>query len=128
MSSSLLTDRTARILLVIAALGALGSIWSARDAIGTAGDALKVTAVHDLFAFPVYAGLFLLLAWRPRGLPGVWELLILQKAAVSVVLFTSHRSADSAVFTGTIDALLALLLLVAYVAARGWLAWRTPAA
>ncbi len=118
-------DLLARLLLVLSALGALGSIWPAIDTVRDADQTLQVTAVHDLFSFPVYAALFLLLAWRPRSLPGVWEVLIAQKAIVGVVLMVGYRDADGAVFTGTVDIILAIILAVAYVAARGWLAW-TP--
>ena len=116
-------DLVARLLLVLSALGALASIWSATDAVQKADQSMQVTAVHDLFSFPVYAVLFLLLAWRPRGLPGVWEVLIAQKAIVGLVLLLGYREADGAVFTGTIDLILAVILATAYLAARGWQAW-----
>jgi hypothetical protein len=116
-------DLLARILLVVSALGAIGSIWAAADAVGKADQALQVTAVHDVASFPVYAALFLLLAWRPRGLPGVWEILIAQKAIVGLVLVIGYREADGAIFTGTVDIVLTIILAAAYVAAQGWRAW-----
>lgn len=118
-------DLIARLLLVISALGAIVSLWAAADAVREADLSLQVTAVHDLFSFPVYAALFLLLAWRPRGLPGVWEILIAQKAIVGLVLLIGYRDADGATFTGTIDVILAVILATAYLAARGWQAWTT---
>ncbi|GAB09119.1 hypothetical protein GOARA_028_00300 [Gordonia araii NBRC 100433] len=63
------------------------------------------------------------LAWRPRGLPGVWEVLIAQKLIVGLLLLAAFRDADGAVLTGTVDVALAGVLLVAYWAARGWKAW-----
>ncbi|CAN0405029.1 unnamed protein product, partial [Phaeothamnion confervicola] len=116
-------QRIAQGLLVVAALGALASIASASSAIGKADDALTITAVHDLLGFPVYAALFLLLAWKPRALPGLWEILILQKAAMSVLALTAYRDADGAMRTGVVDGILTLVLIAAYLLSRGYAAW-----
>lgn len=120
---SVRNQRIAQVLLVLAALGALASLTSASSAVGKADDALTITAVHDLLGFPVYAALFLLLAWKPRALPGLWEILILQKAAMSILAFTIYRDADGAILTGTIDGVLTLMLIAAYLLSRGYAAW-----
>ena len=118
-------QRIAQGLLVLAALGALASLTSASTALDKAGDALKITALHDLLGFPVYAVLFLLLAWKPRALPGLWELLILQKAVMSILAFTVYRDADGAAVSAIVDGILTLVLIAAYILSRGYTAWES---
>jgi len=124
-TSPVRNQRIAQGLLIVAALGALASLTSATSVIGKADDALTITAVHDLLGFPVYAALFLLLARKPRILPGLWEILILQKAAMSILALTIYRDADGAMLTGTIDAVLTLMLIAAYLLSRGYTAWQS---
>ena len=116
--------RMARGLLLVSGSGALASLTSAIPHATDANGATAVMAWHDLLSFPVYAGLFALLAWRPRGYPGVWELLIVQKAAMAVITTgLARRAATDATLTASVDGGLALVLIVAYVLARGDLAW-----
>jgi len=119
-------QRIAQVLLILAAIGAMASLTGASNAIGTADNALKITAVHDFLSFPVYGALFLLLAWKPRALPGLWEILIAQKAILSILAFTIYRDADGATVTAVSDGILALVLTVAYILSGGYTAWRTP--
>ncbi|MDH2425909.1 hypothetical protein [Sphaerisporangium sp. TRM90804] len=78
------------------------------------------------FAYLVFAGLLALLAAEPRRHRGVWELVLLQKIAVTVFAFMiSH--VPEALTTGLIDLALVVTVGVAYVLCRGWYAWR-PAA
>ncbi len=77
-------DRAARVLLLLAALGAL---FSFGDAVGTtmvADPETRVTGSWRMYGYLVFAGLFVLLAFRPRRSPGVWELVIFHKTAVAV--------------------------------------------
>jgi hypothetical protein len=56
-----------------------------------------------------------LLARRPRAYPGVWELAILNKVALTITaLFTGDGTVLAA------DGVLSALLVAAYVLARGW--------
>jgi ABC-type uncharacterized transport system YnjBCD permease subunit len=67
--------------------------------------------------------MFVLLALRPRNSAGVWELAFFHKAAMAVsALFLS--GAEGAALAGTIDAVLAAVIAVAYVLTRGWTAWK----
>lgn len=117
--------RIARGLLILAALGALISFAGAFATVDKADDVLRITAVHDLLGFPVYAVLFLQLAWKPRALPGLWEILIAQKGVMSVLAFTIYRDADSATITAVVDGILTLVLIAAYVLSRGYSAWQS---
>ncbi len=79
--------------------------------------------IWRMFGFLVFAGMFMLLALRPRLSAGVWELAFFHKAAVSIYafIFTNAREAQSA---GSIDAALAVIIVIAYVCTRGWLSWK----
>lgn len=73
-------DRAAMALMLLAALGALvafaGSVGTA-----TAAGSETVVEAWRTYGFLVFAGLFVLLALRPRHYTGVWELVIFHKGA-----------------------------------------------
>ena len=75
----------------------------------------------------MFAGLFVLLALRPRAMPGVWELAIFDKAALTLTAMTWLSAeppvADAAVVV-TVDGALTVLLVAAYLLTRAWTAWR----
>lgn len=105
----------ARALLVVASVGAaVAAVPAAADAFA-AGGALRSALVWQAYGLLVFAGLFALLAWRPRAYRGVWELAILNKLALTVTaLFTGDGP------TLVADGVLSALLVAAYVLARGW--------
>ena len=76
-------DHVARGLMLLFALGALTAFASALPAVQAAGADTVWLETWRLFGFAVFAGLFALLAWRPRALPGIWELVFLHKAAMA---------------------------------------------
>ena len=81
-----------------------------------------------MLGFLVFAGIFALLAFRPRTLPGLWELSIMDKAGMTLLaaVFAVTRDAQGAVTTAVADGALTALLITAYVLARGYRAWREP--
>ena len=93
-------------------------------AVYLSGVALTV-ASH--FGFAAFAGLFALLAWRPRGYPGVFEIVIANKAALAILGITVLASADGASEFVVFDGGLSIALVAAYVLVDGWTAWRRPA-
>lgn len=113
----------ARALLVIAALGALaaaaGSIQTVRDA----GPETLVVEVWRLAGYTLFSGLFALLAYRPVHYAGVWELVIVNKLALTVVTLTYAADADGAREVALADGALTAVLLGAYLLSRGWQAW-----
>ncbi|MCE9651444.1 MAG: hypothetical protein K8R18_17630, partial [Parvibaculum sp.] len=84
------------------------------------------------FGFLVFAGLYALLAFFPRRMPGVWELVVFHKVSVSVFLsFFGGASPDASVAGTTdtiilVDSILAGTTLVSYVLAQGWRSWLNP--
>jgi hypothetical protein len=118
--SSRWQDRLGRGLIWLAALGAL----SAFAAVKSATPETIWVETWRMFGFLVFAGMFVLLALRPRNSAGVWELAFFHKAAMAVsALFLS--SAKGAALAGTIDAVLAILIAIAYILTRGWMAWKS---
>lgn len=116
------SDRIARVLLVVASVGALASaLLSAGDVAGADGGT-KMALTWQAYGFVVFAGLFALLAHRPRGYRGVWELVIFHKVALTVTAaaYAAHGGVQGtgAVLLG--DGIVSALLIAAYVLARGW--------
>jgi hypothetical protein len=116
-------DRLGRGLMWLAALGAFSAFASALAAINSATPETLWVETWRLFGFLVFTGMFVLLALRPRRSAGVWELAFFHKAAMGVsALFLP--GAEGAALAGTIDAVLAVVIAVAYILTRGWLAWK----
>ena len=78
------------------------------------------------FAYLVFAGLFALIALRPRAQRGLWELILGHKTAL-VVFAVVVGGLPEARLAGLVDFALVLLTATAYVLCRGWRAWRTTA-
>jgi hypothetical protein len=120
--------RAAQVLLWLAAVAAAISAVTAIGDVVSAGGSTKVVETWRAYGFVVFAGLFALLALRPRGYRGVWELVILNKVALTVtaILYSAHGGiADTGTIIGW-DGGLSVVLAVAYVLSRGWAS--TPAA
>lgn len=121
-----LRDRISAVLMIVAAVGAIfaffGSIQTTREASGD----LQLAEMWRMYGFVVFAALFLLLAWRPRSLPGIWEVAFFHKAAVAATaLFMRGDDSDTATVMVLADGGLAVLIAVAYVLARGHASWRS---
>ena len=116
---------TARILLGLAAAGAVISAASGVGRTMDAGPATQAVEAWRTIGFATFAGLFALLAWRPRGYPGVFEIVIANKAALAVVGLTILASADGASDFVVFDGILTIALAAAYILVEGWMAWRS---
>ena len=117
-------DRLGRGLMWFAALGALAAFASAFAAVNNATPETIWVETWRLFGFLVFTGMFVLLALRPRNSAGMWELAFFHKTAMAVsALFLS--GAKDAAMAGTIDAVLAILIAMAYIFTRGWMAWKS---
>lgn len=119
------TDRRVLVGSVLLALSAVGALVAGIGAVGTvtdAGDATLIVEAWRMAGFFVFAGIFGLLAYRPRSLPGVFELAIGHKLVLTLVAATAS-TADGAGEAVLADGVLSVLLLVAYVLCRSWTAW-----
>ena len=106
-------------------LAAVGAVFAAGGGLGALAHASPQTSWLEAWralGFVMFAGMFALLALRPRRSPGLWELAFFHKAALAVTaLFVRSAEARAA---GPTDGVLALLLLAAYLLTAGWRGWR----
>jgi hypothetical protein len=119
--------RLASGLLAVAAISALGSAAGGIAHLATADPGLKVLEAWRAYGLVVFAGLFTPLALRPRAMPGVWELAIFHKAALTLTALAWRSAAPpvaDAATVVTVDGALTVLLVAAYLLTRAWTAWR----
>ncbi|MBA2520450.1 MAG: hypothetical protein H0V24_12345 [Chloroflexia bacterium] len=117
-------DRIALVLMAVAVLGAVASFVFALPIVRDAPPETKVVEVWRMYGYLVFAGLFALLAIRPRLLPDLWELVIFHKLAMSVTaLILGPNQATGSETVAIADGILTIILIVAYVLSRGYTAW-----
>ena len=117
-------DTVARALMFLAAVGAVIAFFGGLSAAHNAGDSTRWVESWRAIGFLTFAALFLLLGLRPRGVPGLWEIVFVNKAALALTaVFEMHADERSA---GAFDAVLAVLIAGAYVLAQGWTTWSKP--
>ena len=116
-------DVLGRSLMALSSLGALVAFYGAIASVRAAAADTVWVETWRMFGFLVFAGLFALLAARPRLSAGVWELVFFDKAAMGVSMLLLPGAKD-AVSAGSVDAVLAVLIAIAYVCTRGWRSWR----
>lgn len=75
------------------------------------------------FAYVVFAGLFAILAWKPRSSPGLWELTFGHKTAVVLYGLWLGDKVPEVSLAIKIDFMLVVLIAVAWLLCRGWLGW-----
>lgn len=115
--------RLATAILILAALGAVVSFIVTASSIRVAGPETFVVESWQLFGFLVFAGIYLLLAYRPGQYPGIWELVIFHKAAVAVFLLGVGSDAVGATSVAVVDGVLAIALVAAYLLVGGYRNW-----
>lgn len=119
-------DLTSRALVGLAALATAGAFAHGLLLTSAAGSDRLFVEGWRVSSFAIFAGLFALLALRPRRSAGLWEILLLGKAGLTVFGFLVG-DVPEAPEAAVIDLVLVAVVASAYVLCRGWLAWRTPA-
>lgn len=119
---SVVRDRAARFLMAVAAVGAAGATVSAVFTVLGSDDATRVVETWRLYGFMVFTGLFALLALKPRDYRGIWELVILNKGALTftALLYIFAGGAHGAIMVVIADGVLTVMLVTAYILCRGW--------
>ncbi len=120
--------RMASALMGVAAVAAALSAVFALVDLGAVDAQTAVVATWRAYGLVVFAGLFALLAWRPLSYPGVWELVIFHKVALTLTALV-YAAGEGVADTGTIllwDGALSVVLVLAYLSCRGWSSWRRP--
>ena len=110
----------ARILMGLAAVGALAASATSIQTVRAAGPETLMVEIWRLAGLVVFSGLFSLLAYRPLYYAGVWELVIANKLALTIVSLTCASHADGAGEVALVDGILTGVLLTAYLLNRGW--------
>jgi hypothetical protein len=122
-----LRDRIAMVLMLVSAIGALYAFATAVGVAAQAGAATQQVEAWRAVTFSLFAAIFVLLAIWPRRYPWLWEIVIVNKVALTLVealLITKH--ATNADTTAIADAVLSVLLITSYFLSRGYVA-RKPA-
>src|SRR5690606_37834938 len=113
----------ARVLMGLAAVGALAAAATSLQVVSGAGPETLVVETWRLAGFVLFSGLFALLAYRPLHYAGVWELVILNKLVLTIAALTYASGANGAAEVALVDGILTGVLIAAYVLSRGWRAW-----
>lgn len=120
------SDRADRIGRGLAAFASLATVGAFADGIirmtDAADDRLWVEAWRTI-TYAFFIGLFALLAARPRQAAGIWELALAGKTAL-VVFAVIVGDIPEARLAGMVDFALVVVVALAYVLTRGWLAWQ----
>jgi len=124
-AGALVRDRIARILLVVVAVGAIGAAIGAVGMVADAGPTTRMVETWRMLGFIVFAGIFLLLAYRPRVYAGIWELAILNKLGLTIAALAYGTGTEGAGAALAADGVVTFLLVAAYILSRGWRAWST---
>lgn len=118
-----LADRLGRGLLLLDAVATLTVFVIGFTLIADAPDDRLMVEGWRTLGYFVFAGLWVALALWPRRLPGIWELVLFHKIAVTIYAITigdvfEARQAVAA------DSALVITTAIAYVLCRGWHSWR----
>jgi hypothetical protein len=113
--------------MLLAAVGAFFSCVTSFSSVAAASPATQVVEIWWMYGFIVFTGLYLLLAFWPHRYTGIWELAILDKAALGIVgLVLLGRGVADAQTILIFDGSLAVITLIAYVLAKAYTAWTRP--
>ena len=111
---------------MILGLCAVGAGLATATAIGVVADAegtARLAETWRLFGFPVFAGLFIILAAAPRRVAGLWELVIANKVALVIAGATFLSGVEGSSDFVYVDGTLVVLLIAAYALTQGWTVW-----
>ncbi|MEX0838309.1 MAG: hypothetical protein WD034_02150, partial [Parvibaculum sp.] len=87
-------NRIARILMSLLGLSAVGAFAGAAATIGDFAPDRVGVEIWRMLGYLVFAGLFVLLGFFPRRLPGLWELVFFHKAGKVLLLLFVFEAAD----------------------------------
>ena len=115
-------DRIGRVVMAANAVAAVLAFASGLVVTAGVGDDRLLSETWRTLAYLVFAGIWTVLAVAPRRHPGLWELLLFHKAAITVFCLLNPDLPD-AQLTALVDGVVTLTTLAAYVLCRGWRAW-----
>lgn len=117
-------DRVGTGLMLLQAVGAFFSFIGSISSVMAANHTTLVVESWRMFGFIVFTTLFLLLAFWPRRYPGIWELIIMHKAALAITgIIVLGQGVQDAQTVLIFDGSLAVLTAIAYVLTKGYTGW-----
>ncbi|PRY38869.1 hypothetical protein [Umezawaea tangerina] len=120
---SALADRIGRGLLAACSVATAAAFAGGIKLVTEVSDERVLTEAWRTFAYIVFAGMWAMLAVAPRAQRGVWELLLVQKSAITVFALVFFDLPD-AKQTFFVDCSLVVATVVALVLCKGWHGWR----
>jgi hypothetical protein len=115
-------------LMLFAALGAVYAFITAIGVAMSAGAATQQVEWWRVFGFLLFTCIFVMLAIWPYQYPGLWEIVIVNKAALTIVeVLLIGGNAENALSTAVADGILTIILIAAYVLNKGYISWRRRA-
>lgn len=117
------TDRVGRLIMAVLVLLTLLAFADGLQRMSTANVDRIWVETWRTFAYVVFAGLFAILAWKPRSSPGLWELTFGHKTAVVLYGLWLGDKVPEVSLAVKIDLLLVVLIAIAWTLCRGWLSW-----
>ena len=118
-------DRVGRILFGLLSASTLIAFADGISLASAAGPDTFFMQWWRTLAYLVFAAIFALLALRPRSTPGMWEIVLIQKVAITVIGYLNINAAE-APRDSTVDLYLVVLMVPAWILCRGWLSWTGP--
>jgi peptidoglycan/LPS O-acetylase OafA/YrhL len=118
-------DLAGRALLALCALSTAAAFADGVTRVAAAPAEWVLTEFWRTAAYLVFAGMWALLAARPRSQRGMWELIVLHKVLVTVQALLV-LDLPGAAQTAWVDGGLVAATVTAWVLCRGWLTWRRP--
>lgn len=118
-----LREKVGRALLATVVLMTLVALIDGLQRMGAAAADRIWVETWRTFGYVVFAGLFALLGLRPRNLPGLWELVMLHKFAVSAAGLWLGNAVPEVSIAVKIDLVLVALIAASWVLCRGWMSW-----
>ena len=116
-------DRVGRTLMAVNALATLGALADGVGRVAASPDAHLLTEAWRTLAYIVFAGLWAIIAVAPRRQWGIWELILIQKIAITAFA-AAHIGVPDAPKHVVVDGFLVVTTALAYVLCRAWQAWR----
>ena len=120
-------DRAGRVVLGLLTLSTIGAFAQGLFNLAAAGPDRVFVEGWRTFGFLVFAGLFALLTVRPRASPLIWELVFVQKVAVTIIGYANVAAFES-IPSAHVDLGLVIGIVVAWILCQGWLSWSRAAA
>ncbi|MFJ1578041.1 hypothetical protein [Streptomyces sp. NPDC088182] len=116
-------DRIGRVLMALNSAVTFAVFINGFFLMADASDDRMMVEGWRTFGYLVFSAMWAMLAYRPRQVPAIWEMVIFHKVAATVLAFTILDTTEGMQSSIT-DTTVAALTIFAYIVCRGWRSWR----